>query len=189
LEANDKKTKLIDAQLFREAVRDAFKKLNPKKLIRNPVMFVVGVGAVVTSFYFFKGLATNGPIAFVGQVALWLWFTVLFANFAEAVAEGRGRAQAETLRKTRVETRAKLMKDGGIEEVSASQLRKGDIVLVEAGDIIPGDAEVIEGIASVDESAITGESAPVIRGSGGDFSSVTGGTTILRTRARAFWTR
>jgi K+-transporting ATPase ATPase B chain len=179
LEANDKKTKLIDAQLFREAVRDAFKKLNPKKLIRNPVMFVVGVGAVVTSFYFFKGLATNGPIAFVGQVALWLWFTVLFANFAEAVAEGRGRAQAETLRKTRVETRAKLMKDGGIEEVSASQLRKGDIVLVEAGDIIPGDAEVIEGIASVDESAITGESAPVIRGSGGDFSSVTGGTTIL----------
>ena len=174
------KTKLLDASIARQAVVDSFKKLNPVTLIRNPVMFIVEIGAAITTYFFVKGLAKEGQIAFTGLITLWLWFTVLFANFAEAVAEGRGRAQAETLRRTRVETTAKFIQENGeTKMVSAGELRKGDLVLAEAGDIIPGDGEVIEGIASVDESAITGESAPVIRGSGGDFSSVTGGTTVL----------
>ena len=173
--------KLMDAKLIRESVVSAFKKLNPGHLWRNPVMFIVEIGAAVTTYFFFKNLAGGlGDLAFIGSVTIWLWFTVLFANFAEAVAEGRGRAQAETLRKTRVETTARLVKDGGeTEMVPAGRLRKGDVVIVEACEVIPGDGEVIEGIASVDESAITGESAPVIRESGGDFSSVTGGTTVL----------
>jgi len=184
-EGTAKKGKLIDTGLIRQAVVDSFNKLNPLHLVRNPVMFVVEVGAVITTYFFVKSAirgVTTGPgaISFAGLISLWLWFTVLFANFAEAVAEGRGRAQAETLRRTRVETTAKRLLDNGeIKMVSAGELRKGDIVIAEAGDIIPGDGEVIEGIASVDESAITGESAPVIRAAGGDFSSVTGGTTVL----------
>ncbi len=172
---------IFEAALVKRAVLDAFGKLNPLELARNPVMFVVEIGSVITSFYFFKNLITGeGPLAFTGMVALWLWLTALFANFAEALAEGRGRAQAETLRRTRVETGARLLsEDGSAREVSAGELRKGDLVLVEAGEVIPGDGEVAEGIASVDESAITGESAPVIRESGGDFSSVTGGTRVL----------
>lgn len=173
--------KFFNYALIKQGIIDSFKKLNPVHLVRNPVMFLVEIGAVITSYFFFKNIVTGGgELTFTGLVTLWLWFTVLFANFAEAAAEGRGRAQAETLRRTRVETNAKLVKENGeIEMVSAGRLRKGDIVLAEAGDIIPGDGEIIEGIASVDESAITGESAPVIRESGGDFSSVTGGTTVL----------
>ncbi|OFW57642.1 MAG: potassium-transporting ATPase subunit B [Candidatus Solincola sediminis] len=177
--------KLMDAALIKEAVINSFKKLNPMNLIRNPVMFVVEIGAVITTYFFIR-YAINGveggqgSVAFAALISLWLWFTVLFANFAEAVAEGRGRAQAETLRRTRVETTAKLLQDNGeIKMVSAGELRKGQVVVAEAGDVIPGDGEVIEGIASVDESAITGESAPVIRAAGGDFSSVTGGTMVL----------
>ncbi|HEV2188671.1 MAG TPA: potassium-transporting ATPase subunit KdpB, partial [Stellaceae bacterium] len=164
-------------------------KLDPRWQARNPVMFVVEVGSVITTIVFVAGLVTGAPATtgsnnelFVGQIALWLWFTVLFANFAEAVAEGRGKAQAETLRKTRSETIARRLRGGigGVEEsVPAPQLRKGDIVVCEAGNVIPSDGTIIEGIASVDESAITGESAPVIRESGGDRSAVTGGTRVL----------
>jgi potassium-transporting ATPase ATP-binding subunit len=179
------RTKLVDARLAKQAIVDSFKKLNPVTLVRNPVMFIVEMGALITTYFFIKGLVkgtTTGPeaISFTGLISLWLWITVLFANFAEAIAEGRGRAQAETLRRTRVETTANLLQENGeIKVVSAGELKKGDLVLVEAGEIIPGDGEIIEGIASVDESAITGESAPVIRESGGDFSSVTGGTKVL----------
>ncbi|HEY5527729.1 MAG TPA: potassium-transporting ATPase subunit KdpB [Candidatus Anoxymicrobiaceae bacterium] len=171
----------IDAQIARQGIIDSFKKLDPRHMVRNPVMFLVEVGAAVTTYFFFKSLVVgHTSVAFPLLIAIWLWFTALFANFAEAVAEGRGRAQAETLRKTRVETTARLIQpDGSTREVSAGELRKGDKVLAEAGDLIPGDGEVYEGIASVDEAAITGESAPVIRGSGGDFSSVTGGTQVL----------
>ena len=171
----------MDAQLARQGVIDSFKKLNPRHMIRNPVMFLVEVGAVITTYFFIKALfVSHSSVAFPLLIAVWLWFTALFANFAEAVAEGRGRAQAEALRKTRVETTAKLIQpDGSTKQVSAGELRKGDRVLAEAGDLIPGDGEVYEGLASVDEAAITGESAPVIRGSGGDFSSVTGGTQVL----------
>ncbi|HEY5531242.1 MAG TPA: potassium-transporting ATPase subunit KdpB, partial [Candidatus Anoxymicrobiaceae bacterium] len=171
----------LDAELARQGVVDSFKKLDPRHMIRNPVMFLVEVGAVITTYFVIKALIVgHTSIAFPLLIAIWLWFTALFANFAEAVAEGRGRAQAEALRKTRVETTAKLIQpDGSIKQVSAGELRKGDRVLAEAGDLIPGDGEVYEGLASVDEAAITGESAPVIRGSGGDFSSVTGGTQVL----------
>ena len=175
----EQKTPFINAKLAREGIASSFKKLNPGYLWRNPVMFVVEIGAAVTSYFFFKNLVGEGELLYAGLISLWLWFTVLFANFSEAIAEGRGRAQAETLRKTRVETTARLLTETGEKMVSAGELRKGDVVLVEAGQLIPGDGEVIEGIASVDESAITGESAPVIRESGGDFSSVTGGTTVL----------
>ncbi len=180
-EKKEKRERLLEPKLVRQGIAESFVKLNPLKMARNPVMFIVEVGAVLTTCFFFKILVTGeGELAFTGLVSLWLWFTVLFANFAEAVAEGRGKAQAETLRRTRVETTAKLLRESGeTEMVPAGQLKKGDVVLVEAGDIIPGDGEVIEGIASVDESAITGESAPVIRESGGDFSSVTGGTKVL----------
>ena len=163
------------------AIRDSFLKLNPRTLMKNPVMFVVEVGAVVTSVE----LAINHVhhakgFGFELQITLWLWFTVLFANFAEAMAEGRGKAQAETLRKARAETMARrLRSDGKTEQVPGSKLRAGDIVMVMAGEFIPGDGEVVEGVASVDESAITGESAPVIRESGGDRSAVTGGTRVL----------
>lgn len=163
------------------AMKDAFRKLDPRVQVRNPVMFVVETGALLTTIFTLRDLVAGGRamIALNIQLALWLWITVLFANFAEALAEGRGKAQAETLRRTRSETKAKKLFDGRVQQIPASQLRKGDIVLVEAGDIIPGDGEVIEGIASVDESAVTGESAPVIRESGGDRSAVTGGTRVL----------
>ena len=185
---------IFDPQIIRQAVLDSFKKLNPRVQAKNPVMFVVEVGSVVTTIEFIRLLFTAPTKAFpasalaaetifVLAVAIWLWFTVLFANFAEAMAEGRGKAQAATLRQARTTTLAKRLttrdRNGKYTEVSAPDLRKGDLVLVEAGDAIPGDGEVVEGVASVDESAITGESAPVIRESGGDRSAVTGGTRVL----------
>ena len=176
---------LLDPSIVRPAIWDSFRKLSPREVIRNPVMFVVEVGAVVTTIEFFRdlGAAHRGtPLWFTGLVSLWLWFTVLFANFAEAVAEGRGKAQAASLRKMRKDVEARKLVDGKEEKAVASTLRKGDTVVVETGQYIPGDGEVIEGIASVDESAITGESAPVIRESGGDRSAVTGGTKVLSDR-------
>jgi K+-transporting ATPase ATPase B chain len=165
------------------AIGGSFTKLDPRHVARNPVMFVVEVGSVITTIAFIAALAgRGGDAAFVGQVSAWLWFTVLFANFATAMAEGRGKAQADTLRKTRTETLANLLIDGNVRQIRASDLRKGDVVIVSAGETIPGDGDVVEGIASVDESAITGESAPVIRESGGDRSAVTGGTRVLSDR-------
>ncbi len=172
---------LFDPPIVKSALRQSFVKLNPLTLIKNPVMFVVEVGATLTTILWAFALAAGtGQIAFEFQIMLWLWFTVLFANFAEAMAEARGKAQADTLRKTRTETQARRLLDSGdIEIVPSSGLRAGDVVLCEAGQVIPGDGEVIEGVASVDESVITGESAPVIRESGGDRSAVTGGTRVL----------
>src|SRR5215510_10511619 len=175
-------TKLVEPEILRRAVVDSFVKLSPRTLMRNPVMFVVGVGSVLTTVLFVKdlGSSTTNQNVFTGLVALFLWFTVLFANFAEAVAEGRGKAQADTLRRTRAETAAHVRRpDGSIEERPSTALDLGDEVVVAAGELIPSDGDVIEGIASVDESAITGESAPVIRESGGDRSAVTGGTRVL----------
>ncbi|HCD7745084.1 TPA: potassium-transporting ATPase subunit KdpB [Serratia marcescens] len=180
-----KQRALFEPALVRTALIDAVKKLDPRVQWRNPVMFVVYIGSLLTTAIWLAILAgqTDGAAAFTGSVALWLWFTVLFANFAEALAEGRSKAQAESLRGTKKTNWAKKLagprRDGATEKVAAESLRKGDIVLVEAGDTIPCDGEVLEGGASVDESAITGESAPVIRESGGDFSSVTGGTRVL----------
>lgn len=166
--------------LLKQAVIDSFKKLNPLTLLSNPVIFVTEIGSVITSYYFISALVTGtGNKLFLGSIAVWLWFTVIFANFAEAMAEGRGKAQADTLRKMRTETTANLIKDDTIQVISASKLHREDIVVVSAGEVIPGDGDVVEGIASVDESAITGESAPVIRESGGDRSAVTGGTKVL----------
>jgi K+-transporting ATPase ATPase B chain len=168
---------------MKRAFADSFKKLDPRLVAKNPVMFVVEVGSAVTTYYWFKSLISHdGQALFVGQVSIWLWFTVLFANFAEAMAEGRGKAQADTLRKAKTETVARKLVGNREERCPGTQLRKGDKVVCEAGDVIPGDGEVIEGIASVDESAITGESAPVIRESGGDRSAVTGGTKVLSDR-------
>ncbi|HVH30741.1 MAG TPA: potassium-transporting ATPase subunit KdpB [bacterium] len=173
------------AALLRRAVLDAVLKLDPRVQIRNPVLFVVEVGSVLTTLLFVQALGGHGeePAGFIGWVAAWLWFTVLFANFAEAVAEGRGKAQAAALRRMRRETVAKKLRKpvrgAPSEQVSSTQLRQGDVFLAEAGDTIAADGEVIEGIASVDESAVTGESAPVIRESGGDRSAVTGGTRVL----------
>ena len=175
-------TSLFEPTIVRRAMRDSFAKLDPRVQARNPVMFVVLVGSVWTTVLFFRDLphAKGSDSVFVGLVAVWLWFTVLFANFAEAVAEGRGKAQADTLRKTRSETVANVRQpDGTINEVASTQLRVGDLCVVRPGELIPGDGDVVEGIASVDESAITGESAPVIRESGGDRSAVTGGTRVL----------
>jgi potassium-transporting ATPase ATP-binding subunit len=168
-------------RLIRRAIFESFTKLDPRILYKNPVMFVVEIGALVTTIDLIHGLAIHAPgFVFSLQITLWLWFTVLFANFAEAMAEGRGKAQAETLRKARSETLARRLTEAGKEEqVPGSKLKAGDIVLVSACEMIPGDGEIIEGIASVDESAITGESAPVIRESGGDRSAVTGGTRVL----------
>jgi len=164
-------------KIVRRAALDSVLKLNPVKMMGNPVMFVVEIGSVITTVMLFLGSAA---LKFNLQITLWLWFTVLFANFAEAMAEGRGKAQADTLRKARSETMAnRLTKDGSIEQVSSSKLRAGDIVMVAAGEFIPSDGTIIEGVASVDESAITGESAPVIREAGGDRSAVTGGTRVL----------
>jgi potassium-transporting ATPase ATP-binding subunit len=172
---------LFDPEILRRATKESFFKLNPRVVAKNPVMFVVEVGAALTTVFVIKDAVTGaGGLLFGIQIALWLWFTVLFANFAEAMAEARGKAQADNLRKTKTDTMAhKILPNGKFEMVAASQLRAGDIVFVEAGYLIPGDGEVIEGIASVDESVITGESAPVIRESGGDRSAVTGGTKIL----------
>jgi potassium-transporting ATPase ATP-binding subunit len=173
---------LFDPAIMKRAVGDSFVKLSPRQMMRNPVMFIVEIGSVLTTVLFFWNLpsASGSDSVFTGLVALWLWFTVLFANFAEAVAEGRGKAQAETLRKTRSETVAVVRQpDGTTLQKSSNELQVGDECVVPAGELIPGDGEVIEGIASVDESAITGESAPVIRESGGDRSAVTGGTRVL----------
>jgi K+-transporting ATPase ATPase B chain len=177
-----KKQSMFDPAILKRGAVDAVAKLNPRQMVRNPVMFVVEVGSVLTTVLFFTGLSssTEANSAFVGLVSIWLWFTVLFANFAEAVAESRGKAQADTLRKTRSETVAYVRQsDGSLAEKPSSQLAVGDLCVVRPGQLIPGDGEIIEGIASVDESAITGESAPVIRESGGDRSSVTGGTRVL----------
>ncbi len=172
---------LFDPEIVHRATRASFTKLNPIALMKNPVMFVVEVGAALTTVFLLRDLITGaGGIGFSIQITLWLWFTVLFANFAEAMAEARGKAQADTLRKTKTDVLAKrLTSNGKIDQVSGSALRAGDVVQCEAGDLIPGDGEVIEGIATVDESVITGESAPVIRESGGDRSAVTGGTKVL----------
>ncbi len=189
--ANDAVKKQLNAKhaLYRRAVIDAFSKLDPRRMIRNPVMFVVEVGSLLTTVLWVQALVGQGeaPAKFIGAVAIWLWFTVLFANFSEAIAEGRGKAQAEALRKTRKETQAKqisrLPEKGQKPEqfslTASTLLHQGDLFLVESGDILPADGEVVEGIASVDESAVTGESAPVIRESGGDRSAVTGGTRLL----------
>jgi K+-transporting ATPase ATPase B chain len=180
--AQAKKGKSIwDAQIAARAFWDSFIKLNPRTLMKNPVMFVVEVGAALLTVQLVRNtLNHTHAFAFEFQITIWLWFTVLFANFAEAMAEGRGKAQADTLRKARTETVAhKLQSSGCTQDISGSQLRSGDVVVVSAGEFIPGDGEVIEGVASVDESAITGESAPVIRESGGDRSAVTGGTRVL----------
>jgi len=177
---------LFDPQILSRAALDSVRKLAPAAMAKNPVMFVVEVGSVLTTALWIRDMVAPGPDAaplwFSGAVALWLWFTVLFANFAEAIAEGRGKAQADTLRKMRKETAARRQLDSGVETVPASLLRKGDLVIVEAGELIPGDGDVIEGAASVDESAVTGESAPVIRESGGDRCAVTGGTRVLSDR-------
>jgi potassium-transporting ATPase ATP-binding subunit len=177
---------LFDPEIARRALRDCFVKLNPVTLIKNPVMFVVEIGAFLTTGFLVRDFATRGAgVGFTFQIAVWLWFTVLFANFAEAMAEARGKAQADTLRKTKTDSIAKkVLGSGKFEEVPASQLRSGDVVMCAAGDIIPGDGEVIDGIATVDESVITGESAPVIRESGGDRSAVTGGTKVLSDEIR-----
>jgi K+-transporting ATPase ATPase B chain len=180
--------RLFDAGIIKRAMRDAVVKLDPRKLARNPVIFVTEVVSVVVTAFFIRDFRSGeGAAVFSGQIAAWLWFTVLFANFAEAVAEGRGKAQADALRKTRSDAHAKRLVDptgaAGMRDVyqgvSALDLKVGEVVLVEAGDLIPGDGEVIDGCASVNESAITGESAPVIREAGGDRSAVTGGTTVL----------
>ncbi|MEO8970510.1 MAG: potassium-transporting ATPase subunit KdpB [Ktedonobacteraceae bacterium] len=185
---------IFDPKIIRAAIPESFKKLDPRVQIKNPVMFVVEVGSVITTIEFVRLLFTQPTTTFTSSqltaetifvlaVAIWLWFTIVFANFAEAMAEGRGKAQADTLRKARSTTMARRLSShdrfGPIQEVAAPELRKGDLVLVEAGDVIPGDGDVMEGVASVDESAITGESAPVIRESGGDRSAVTGGTRVL----------
>jgi potassium-transporting ATPase ATP-binding subunit len=173
-----KKRAIWEWKIVRRAVYDAVLKLNPRKMMGNPVMFVVEIGSVITTVLLFRG---GSDFSFNLQITLWLWFTVLFANFAEAMAEGRGKAQADTLRKARSETIANRLtaNDGAVEKVPSSKLRQGDLVLVSAGEFIPSDGEILEGVASVDESCITGESAPVIREAGGDRSAVTGGTRVL----------
>jgi K+-transporting ATPase ATPase B chain len=180
---------LFESNIVRRAIVDAVRKLSPRQQLKNPVMFVVGVGAVLTTITTLKDLVNSTHPGFDGyvlgfdfQITVWLWFTVLFANFAEAMAEGRGKAQADTLRKMRTTTLARRLMGNKEEKVAANELKKNDLVVCEAGDVIPGDGEVVEGIASVDESAITGESAPVIRESGGDRSAVTGGTKVISDR-------
>ena len=181
--SQSKSASLMDSRILIPAIGSAFAKLDPRALARNPVMFVVAVVSALTTILFLRDLVTGGEgLGFSLQLNIWLWFTVLFANFAEAVAEGRGKAQADSLRKTRTETQAKLLTGSDVKSykmVPGTSLKVGDVVLVEAGDIIPSDGEVIEGVASVNEAAITGESAPVIRESGGDRSAVTGGTQVL----------
>jgi potassium-transporting ATPase ATP-binding subunit len=182
--ASQKKLSLFDPSIVRRALLDSIVKLSPRRMMKNPVMFLVEVGAVLTTILLIPGLSKKVDYLFQTQITLWLWATVLFANFAEAVAEGRGKAQADALRKAKTETSARRLSgpDRKEEQVAASLLRKGDLAVVEAGQIIPGDGTVVEGIASVNESAITGESAPVIREAGGDRSAVTGGTMVLSDR-------
>ena len=176
---------LFDAAILKRAIVDSFRKLDPRRQLRNPVMFIVFVGSILTTGLGIHALRGGGeePVGFIFAISAWLWFTVLFANFAEAMAEGRGKAQADTLRSTRQDVKAKKLDEprygAAHRETVASSLRKDDVILVEAGELVPSDGEVVEGVASVDESAITGESAPVIRESGGDRSSVTGGTRVL----------
>jgi K+-transporting ATPase ATPase B chain len=185
-----KKQAIWNAQIVKRAIGDSFVKLNPRAMMKNPVMFVVEVGSVLTTLQLLRGLIAPIPnvthSGFELQITLWLWFTVLFANFAEAMAEGRGKAQADNLRKSKTETIAhRLLSNGDqTEDIAAPQLRKDDIVVVSAGEFIPGDGEIVRGVASVDESAITGESAPVIREAGGDRSAVTGGTRVLSDQIR-----
>ncbi len=175
-------TNLFNKKVLLKAAKDSVIKLNPALLIQNPVIFIVAIGSMLTTIIVFIGISQDSFSSFNLQIAIWLWFTVLFANFSEAIAEGRGKAQAESLRKNRTQAKARKI-DGKLEKVVlATELKKGDIVICEAGDVIPSDGEVIEGIASVDESAITGESAPVIRESGGDRSAVTGGTKVISDR-------
>src|SRR3984893_12492115 len=178
-----RRSSLLDREIMVPALIESVTKLDPRWQARNPVMFVVEVGSVITTIIFIAGLfrGASGSL-FVGQITLWLWFTLVFANFAEALAEGRGKAQAATLRRARTDTIARRLVGGKEERVPSSQLRKGDTVVIEAGELIPSDGTIIEGIASVDESAITGESAPVIREAGGDRSAVTGGTRVLSDR-------
>src|SRR5574341_2386745 len=184
--AQKKSISLFDPTIVRQAALQSLKKLDPRHVVRNPVMFVVEVGSVLTTVLWLRDRIAHpagaAPGWFTLTVSLWLWFTVVFANFAEALAEGRGKAQADTLRRMRREIRARKRVNGREVLVDASTLRKGDLVIVEAGQMIPGDGEIVEGIASVDESAITGESAPVIREAGGDRSAVTGGTKVLSDR-------
>jgi potassium-transporting ATPase ATP-binding subunit len=175
-------TSLFDRAILRRAAHDAFAKLHPVRMMKNPVMFIVEVGALATTLFLLPGLAPKGLFGFQLQIVLWLWATVLFANFAEAVAEGRGKAQADALRRTKTDTVARRLAGAVEERVPSTSLRKGDRVVVETGETIPGDGTVVDGIASVNESAITGESAPVIREAGGDRSAVTGGTTVLSDR-------
>ena len=176
---------LFDKNILLPAMLDSVLKLNPVKMVRNPVMFVTEIGAVLTTIDAALTLSRGAPASFVVQITIWLWFTVLFANFAEAMAEGRGKAQADSLRKSRTKTTAnRLLPGGKIDKVAAEALRKGDFVIVTAGEVIPADGEIIEGAASVNEAAITGESAPVIREAGGDRSAVTGGTTVLSDRIK-----
>jgi K+-transporting ATPase ATPase B chain len=172
---------LFDRSILLPAIKESFVKLDPRVQLRNPVMFIVEVGALVSIFYAFRD-ARNGQVSFDIAISAWLWFTVLFANFAEAMAEGRGKAQAEFLRRTKTDTTARRLVDGREERVSAAQLRRGDRIVAEANELIATDGEIVEGAATVDESAITGESAPVIREAGGDRSSVTGGTRVLSDR-------
>src|SRR5438477_4118675 len=175
-----KPVSLFDWNIVGPAIGDALKKLNPRLMVKNPVMFVTMVGAALTTVGIFT--AESGLRGFVTQLAIWLWFTVLFANFAEAVAEGRGKAQAASLRRARKDTIARRLRNGREEKVPAPSLQRGDLVVCGAGDIIPADGDVFEGIASIDEAANTGRSAPVIRESGGDRSAVTGGTRVLSDR-------
>jgi K+-transporting ATPase ATPase B chain len=182
MSAKQKNTSFFNKKILLEAAKGSFKKLNPALLIKNPVIFMVAIGALLTTLVVFGDIYHGSFSAFNFQIAIWLWFTVLFANFSEAIAEGRGKAQADSLRKNKTQTQARKW-DGSRElSVSATELKKGDVVVCETGDVIPSDGEVIEGIASVDESAITGESAPVIRESGGDRSAVTGGTKVISDR-------
>jgi K+-transporting ATPase ATPase B chain len=182
LERRPKARSLFDRKILVTAVWDSFRKLDPRGQYRNPVMFICEVGALVTLVFFLRDLRTHGPAGFDFAISIWLWFTVVFANFAEAVAEGRGKAQAEFLRRTKTDTMARRIVGGVEEMVAATSLRKGETFAVVAGELIAADGDVIEGAASVDESAITGESAPVIREAGGDRSSVTGGTRVLSDR-------
>ncbi len=179
IERRPKARSLFDWRILGPAIIESFRKLDPRWQFRNPVMFVCEIGALVTLLFFVRDLRTHGPAGFDFAISMWLWFTVVFANFAEAMAEGRGKAQADFLRRTKTDTQARRVVDGREEVVSATVLRKGDTVRIAAGELIPADGDVVHGAASVDESAITGESAPVIREAGGDRSSVTGGTRVL----------
>ena len=183
----DKSPSMFDAAILKPAVVESFRKLDPRELVKNPVMFTVEMVALVATVIMVRDTIGGAPhIGFEIQIVAWLWVTVLFATFAEAVAEGRGKAQADTLRRMRSETMAKLLLgvDDMFEPVRAHTLKVGDKVLVEAGDLVPGDGEIYEGVATIDESAITGKSAPVIREAGGDRSAVTGGTKVLSDRIK-----